>query len=327
MDTFTGMNVFRQVVESGSFVAAAERLDVSTATVSKNVMHVEKRLGVRLLNRNSRKLSLTEPGRLYFERCKTILEDLQATEAELGSLGSRPRGTLRITAPSFAEGHLLADLLAEYRHRFPEILVDASFEDRFVDLVEEGYDLALRIAPTRACLPSGLVARPIRAETFYLAASREYLERNGTPQTPEDLVRHDFVAAGNLNSLPLASPKGASDTPLKVVLRYRSIGGVANAIVAGMGIGTVPAMVLEQPPFNGLLTPILLEYPLTRATLYLVYVSRKFIMPKIRTFVDFAVESLAAIPEPKVVNQAVRWPLASVGDRRSQARSSNATVP
>lgn len=145
MDTLTSIRVFRQVVESGTFVAAAERMDLSTAMVSKHVMHVEKRLGVRLLNRNSRTLSLTEPGRVYFERCKTILEDLEATELELGSLGTAPRGTLRITCPSWFASQRMADNLAEFRRRYPEIVVDASFEDRRVDLVEEGYDLALRV--------------------------------------------------------------------------------------------------------------------------------------------------------------------------------------
>jgi DNA-binding transcriptional LysR family regulator len=300
MDTLTGIKVFRQVVESGSFVAAAERLDLSAGMVSKHVMQVERRLGVRLLNRNTRKLSLTEPGRVYFERCKTFLEDLQATEAELGSLGSIPRGTLRITAPSFAAGQLVPELLARYRRRYPEVLVDASFEDRFVDLVEEGCDLALRIARTPDSLSSALIARPVRPTTFYLAASREYLERCGTPRAPEDLARHDFVASDNLNSLPVAGRTGTTNIPLRVVLRYRSTGGVANAIAAGIGIGTVPALAFEQPPFKDILTPILLEYPLAPATLYIIYVSCGFIAPKIRTFVDFAVESLTAIPEPKI---------------------------
>jgi DNA-binding transcriptional LysR family regulator len=255
---------------------------------------------VRLLNRNTRKLSLTEPGRVYFERCKTFLEDLQATEAELGSLANTPRGTLRITAPSFAAGQLVPDLLARYRRRYPEVLVDASFDDRFVDLVDEGYDLALRIARTPDCLSSGLIARPVRPTTFYLAASREYLERHGTPRAPEDLARHDFVASANLNFLPVTGPTGTTNVPLQVVLRYRSTGGVANAIAAGIGIGAVPALVFEQPPFKDILTRILLEYPLAPAMLYIIYVSRRFIAPKVRTFVDFAVESFTAIPEPKI---------------------------
>ena len=159
VDTLTSIRVFRQVVESGSFVAAAERLDLSTAMVSKHVMHIEKRLGVRLLNRNPRTLSLTEPGRVYFERCKTILDDLEDTELELRSLNTTPRGTLR-TAPTWFAFQAFADLLAEYRRRYPDVVVDVSLEDRFVDLVEEGFDLALRV--TADSPPEGLIARPVR---------------------------------------------------------------------------------------------------------------------------------------------------------------------
>ena len=140
---------------------AGERLDISTAMVSKHVMHVEQRLGLRLLNRNSRTLSLTEPGRVYFERCKTILEDLEDTELELGSLNSAPRGTLRISCPSWSPGRRIAEHLAEYRRRYPEVVVDVSFEDRMVDLVEEGYDLAFRVTSSDALSP-GLIARPVR---------------------------------------------------------------------------------------------------------------------------------------------------------------------
>src|ERR1700751_6241481 len=123
MDTLTSIKVFRHVVESGSFVAAADRLDLSAAMVSKHVMHIERRLGARLLNRNSRTLSLTEPGSVYYERCKTILDDLEATELELGSLGTVPRGTVRVTCPSWFARQLLADHLAEFRRRYPQIVV------------------------------------------------------------------------------------------------------------------------------------------------------------------------------------------------------------
>jgi DNA-binding transcriptional LysR family regulator len=301
MDTLTGIKVFRQVVESGSFVAAADRLDLSTAMVSKHVMHVEQRLGVRLLNRNSRTLSLTEPGRVYFERCKTILEDLEATELELGSLGNAPRGTLRLTCPSWAAGQGFADRIAEYHRRYPEVVVDVSFEDRYVDLVEEGYDLALRVAVSPDSLPAGLIARPVRPASFYLTASREYIKRHGTLKSPEDLAQHDFVAVGNLNSLPIVGPKGKIDVPLRVVLRYRSMAGLANAVAAGIGIAPLHAIYFADPVFKDVLVPILPDYPLQPATLYLVYVSRKYVPLKIRTFVDFIVEaiSVSAIPDPR----------------------------
>src|ERR1700722_1083678 len=249
MDTLTSIRVFRQVVESGTFVAAAERMDLSTAMVSKHVMHVEKRLGVRLLNRNSRTLSLTEPGRVYFERCKTILDDLEATELELGSFGTAARGTLRISCPSWFASQRMADNFAEFRRRYPEIIVDASFEDRQVDLVEEGYDLAMRVTRNNA-LPPGLIARPLRTVAFYVAASREYLKRAGTPQSPEDLARHDFVAVGNHDSLTLTGPTGNIEVPLRVVLRYRSMSGVANAVAAGIGLASLPDLLFEDPMFK-----------------------------------------------------------------------------
>jgi DNA-binding transcriptional LysR family regulator len=289
MDTLSSINAFRQVVESGSFVAAAQRLEVSTAMVSKRVTYVEQRLGVRLLNRNSRKLSLTEPGRLYFERCKTILEDLKATELELGSLGRAPRGTLRITSPTFTVSGQLATLLAEYGRRYPEVTLDVSFEDRFVDLVEEGYDIALRVVSNVESLSPGLIARPIRRGRFYLAASREYVERRGAPSSIEDLSGHDFVAVGNLDFLPTAS------TAPRIALRYRSTIGVAHAIAAGTGIGAIPEFVFEDPVFRDVLIPILPECPLQEATLYIVYTTRKFVPLKIRKFIDFISESLSPL--------------------------------
>jgi DNA-binding transcriptional LysR family regulator len=286
-------------VELGSFVAAAERLDLSTAMVSRHVMHVEQRIGVRLLNRNSRTLSLTEAGAVYFERCKVILDELEATELELGALGTTPRGTLRVTGPSWAAGQRLADLLADYRRRYPDVVLDMSFEDRVVDLVEEGYDLALRAVRSASSLSPGLIARPLRPASFYLAASREYLECKGVPTSPEDHERHDFVAAGNLSSVTFAAPKGPLEVPMRVVLRYRSVGGVANAIAAGLGIGAVPALLFEDPVFRSTLVPVLPEHTLGDVTLYVVYVSRKYVPLKIRTFVDCVVQGVSRFSLPR----------------------------
>jgi DNA-binding transcriptional LysR family regulator len=304
MDTLTSIKVFRQVVESGSFVAAGDRLDISTAMVSKHVMNVEQRLGLRLLNRNSRTLSLTEPGRVYFERCRTILNDLEDTELELGALNSAPRGTLRISCPSWSPGQRLAEHLAEYRRRYPEVVVDVSFEDRLVDLVEEGYDLALRLASSDALSP-GLIARPVRPISYFLAASTEYIKRNGAPKSPEELARHDFVAVGNVNSLQLIGGSGKIEVPIRVVLRYRSALGVANAVASGIGLAPLPAILFEDPAFKTRLTPVLMEYPLRQSMLYLVYVSRKYLPLKIVTFRDFLVERISQTPEPQPLPIAV----------------------
>jgi DNA-binding transcriptional LysR family regulator len=295
VDTLTSIRVFRQVVESGTFVAAAERMDLSTAMVSKHVAYVEKRLGVRLLNRNSRTLSLTEPGSVYFERCKIILDDLEATELELGSLGTAPRGTVRITCPSWFAGRRLADMLAEFRVRYPEIVVDISFEDRLVDLVEEGYDLALRVAREGSLAP-GLIARPVRPVSFYIAASREYLQSHGAPKSPEELARHDFVAIGNIDAISLTGSEGKIEVPLRVVLRYRSMAGVGHAVAAGIGLAAMPETQFEEPEFKGILTPVLTDFPVLGPTLYAVYVSRKYLPLKIRAFIDFLMEFSARIP-------------------------------
>jgi DNA-binding transcriptional LysR family regulator len=321
VDTFTSIRVFRQVVDSGSFVRAAELLDMSTPMVSRHVLHVEQRLGVRLLNRNNRSLSLTEPGRVYFERCRSILEELQATELELGSQGSVPRGTLRVSVPNSASGQWLAELLAEYRRRYPEVLLDLSFEDRFVNLVDEGYDLALRIAVSPDAVPAGVVARPLLKAVFQLAASHDYLKRRGVPKFPEDLAQHEFIAVGDmLNCLPRPAGTGKG-----VVLRYRSIDGVADAVAAGIGIAPVPAVLFEDPAFREVLTPVLPDYPLRQATLYVVYASRRFLPPKLRTFVDFIVEFFSPASELKprlfrAPRPAYRAPLTSIGEARIAAK-------
>jgi DNA-binding transcriptional LysR family regulator len=300
VDTLTGIRVFRQIVESGSFAAAAGRLDLSTAMVSKHVMSLEKRLGVRLLNRNSRTLSLTEPGRVYFERCKTILDDLEATELELGSLTDTPRGTLRITCPSFTTGQRLADVLAEYRRHYPEVIPDVSFEDRVVDIVEEGYDLALRVTRNASSLPSGLIARRIRQVDFVLAASQEYLREHGTPKSLDELSQHDFVAARDFDSLPLMGPEGIVHVPVKVVLRYRAGPAASSAVAAGIGIGALPALLFDDPTFRGRLVPILPQYPLQKASLYAVYVSRKYVPLKIRSFIEFLTERVGDYHDPRL---------------------------
>jgi DNA-binding transcriptional LysR family regulator len=289
MDTLLSIKVFRQVVESGSFVAAAERLNLSTAMTSKHLMHLEKHLGTRLLNRSSRSSSLTESGKLFFERCKLILEEVSEAELAVGSVSGVPRGTLRVSAPSWAATRLMVDLLADYRQRYPEVVVDMSFEDRLVDMVADGYDLALR--STADELPAGLIARPLRQVSFVFAASRDYLERCGTPQSPEDLANHDCVMIGNGHSWSLTGPSGNIEAPARVVLRFAAMSiAVTHAVCAGIGLAPLPRMTLEDPMFKEVLFPILTKYPFKPRHIYAVYVSRKHLPLKIRTFVDHLVE-------------------------------------
>ena len=293
MDTLTSMKVFRQIVESGSFVAAAEHLNFSTANVSKHVMSLEKRLGVRLLNRSSRALSLTEPGRVYFERSKTIVDKLEMAELELGSLNTTPRGTLRISCPSWFATQRIADTLALYRRTYPDVVVDISFEDRIVDLVQEGYDLALRVIRYPDSLPADHVARPVRQMVFHVGASREYIKRNGAPKSLQDLAGHDLVAVGNLSSWVFENAAGKREVLARTVIRFRSMAGVAHAVAAGMGLARLPTHFFKDPQFKDILTPVLTDHPVWQTTLYIVYASRKFIPLKIRTFADLLLLELA----------------------------------
>jgi DNA-binding transcriptional LysR family regulator len=297
MDTLLSMKVFRQVVESGSFVGAAERLGLSTAMTSKHLMHLEKHLGTRLLHRSSRSSSLTESGKLFFERCKGILEEVEEAELVAGSVSGVPRGTLRVTAPSWAATRRMLDMVAAYRQRYPEVVVDLSFEDRFVDLIEEGYDLGLRA--TADPLPAGLIARPLRPMPFVIAASKEYLQRCGVPQSPEDLAQHDCVMIGNGHSWHLTGPNGNIDIPARVVLRVGSSMSiaVAHAVCTGIGLAPLPRMVFEDPMFKDVLRPILVEHPLRHPHLYAIYISRKHLPLKVRTFVDQLIER-NRIPQP-----------------------------
>lgn len=290
MDTLISMRVFRQVVESGSFVAASECMQLSTASVSKHVMHIERRLGTRLLNRNSRAVSLTESGGRYYECCKSVLDDLEATELELASLGRSPRGTVRVMCPSWFYGRLLAQLLVEFRRRYPEIVIDVAADDGNADLVEEGYDVALRVPTDDTSLAGDLIARPIKSITLCVLASRQYLETYGRPESPADLARHDCVASGNMTSWAFRGPEGTTEVPTRVVARYRSAAGVASAVAAGLGLAALPAMFLEDPEFKDALVPVLAEFPMRQATMYAVHVSRKYVPPKVRAFLDFAFE-------------------------------------
>jgi len=297
MDELTGMGVFRQVVESGSFVGAADRLGVSTPMVSKRVMALEKRLRVRLLNRNSHKMSLTEPGQLYFERCKSILEDLQQAELELESLRSAPSGILRIAfCDRCVPGLGLAKDLAEYRRRWPQVILDISFAQLDVDLAEERHNLAFRLVGDDP-LPLGMVARPVRRVPFRLAASRDYLQRNGVPKAPDDLRRHEFVTAGGPESLALEAPHGRLEVPLRIALRCRTMADVAIAVANGVGMALLPAALCSDSAFAGVLRPVLTEFRLKESTLYLLYRSRKYLPFKARKFIDLVLESGAGSGE------------------------------
>jgi DNA-binding transcriptional LysR family regulator len=304
MDTLMSIQVFRQIVDSGSLAAAAERLTLSKAMVTKHLKNLETRLGARLLNRNSHSQSLTEPGQLYFERCKLILQDLDEAASAVGNINGAPRGTLKVTCPSWVGTHRVANLLAAYVRRYPDVVVDMAFEDRLVDLVAEGYDLALRC--TAEPPPDGLIGRKLRAVPFIIAASPEYLRKRGIPRSPQDLVDHDCVMVGNGNSWELTTASGTLRVPAHVVLRFQATTpAVAHAVVAGVGLAPLPLVLLEEPIFKGKICPVLPDTPLRQRNMYALYASRRYVSPKIRTFIDHLIEYLATVPLPSALETAL----------------------
>jgi len=295
MDTFQSMKVFRSVVEGGSFVAAARSLDVSTAMASKHLAHLEKRLGTRLLNRSSRHLSLTDAGRVYFEQVKDALDNLESAELAVGQTAVAPRGVLKITAPVWFANPHFARLLSTYRGRYPAVVLDVSLNDRVVDLVEEGFDLALRVTTNPG---SALIARPLHTIRFRFVAAPSYVAAHGMPRTPQELAAHATV--GYLYSpfgdhWPFETKDGVEQVPFAPTLRTNNTTLTYSMVLAGMALAALPPWLIDEDIAAGRLVEVLPAHRMTAGTLYAVYTSRRYLAPKVRTFVDHLASSCAGV--------------------------------
>jgi DNA-binding transcriptional LysR family regulator len=295
MDALTSLRVFREVVEAGSFVKAAERLDISTAMTSKHVANLERQLGVRLLNRTTRHLSLTEAGSVYFEQCSEALDILQAAEAAVGAQTAHPQGVLKVTAPGWFATRKFADILVAYRQRYPQVLIDLRLENRFVDLVEEGYDMALRA--TSEPSPS-LIVRPLCKMPFMLTGSPAYLEQHGDPRHPDELGRHHIILPTytNIEFVELTGPDGTFTVKNHAVLKSNDTSMSLQLVRAGLGLAYFPEWIVAPDLATGALVRVLPDYTAFAPPVYAVYTSRKYMTTKVRTFIDFLSEALADRP-------------------------------
>jgi DNA-binding transcriptional LysR family regulator len=298
MDTLLSIKVFRHVVETGSFVRAAERLDLSTAMASKHVMHLEDHLGTRLLNRTTRKLSLTEPGREYYARCAQILNDLDEAQQAIGDATASPRGTLRINALlAFGIRHV-APAISKYSARFPQVTVDLTLNDRVVDLVEEGYDLAIR-ASASEIRPATLVARRITSVHLVACATPEYLARHGTPRTPEALQKHNCLLSNYSQASrewTFNGPNGPLRVPVSGNFIVNNGDALRAATLAGNGIALVTTDIVGDDLAARRLVPLFTDYAPTELKVYAAYPSNRHVSAKVRTFVDFLVDYFADHP-------------------------------
>tara|TARA_R110002049_G_scaffold159546_2_gene324518 strand:- start:726 stop:1643 length:918 start_codon:yes stop_codon:yes gene_type:complete len=289
--------VFVQVVRDGSFTNAAERLELSRSVVSKYVTRLEERLGARLLNRTTRRLSLTEAGQVFYERSRRGLEDIEEAEAEVSRLQEEPRGVLRINSPmSFGILHI-APLLPDFLEQYPEVSVDMNLDDRKVDVIEEGFDVSIRITD----LPdSSLVARRLGPCRHTIVAAPSYLKTHGTPQTPDDLRDHNIIAYQYQESAThwhfLTPDRKQVTVPVGGSIQMNNSLALREALLGGVGIMRTPTFVVGGDIAAGRLIPLLRNFQTLELSIYLVYPQRRHLSPKIRAFVDFVSARITAEP-------------------------------
>lgn len=296
MDTLTAMKVFCSVVENDSLAGASRALNVSPSVVSKQLSGLEDRLGVRLLNRTTRRVSLTDVGSAYYERCKRILADVDEAETAVSTAHSAPRGLLKVTAPTtFAHRHV-APHLPGFLDRYPEVEVQLMVNDRVVDLVDEGIDVAIRIAQLK---DSSLIARKLAVNHRMLVASPDYIAKWGMPARPEELANHAIItyAPGN----PINDWHFFIDGAEQI---YRARGNIAmnngdsvlQTVLAGGGLAMLAAFMAGEYVKNGKLVTLLEDYVREDVPIYAVYPSGRHLSPKVRAFVDFLVELYTPTP-------------------------------
>jgi DNA-binding transcriptional LysR family regulator len=299
LDRFVGMAVFAKVVETSSFAAAARHFDISPAMVSKHIRILEERLGVRLLNRTTRRVSATEVGQAYYERCLRILSEVEDAERAAGDLQAAPRGLLRVTSSVAFGAHQLAPAIADYLVVYPDVSVDLILEHDYIDLLEERIDVAIRQGRLS---DSSLIARKLCAVEMVLCASPDYLAANGTPQKPRDLVKHNcliytYAASG---TWAFTDPNGKAEA---VRISGRILANSGDALLTfaleDAGIILAPDYLVADALRAGRLIRLLPEYKTPSTPVYAVYPHSNFLSAKTKTFIDFLAARFAQLPQIK----------------------------
>jgi DNA-binding transcriptional LysR family regulator len=294
MDRFQAISAFTRVVEAGSFARAAERLGVSVSAVSRQVALLEAHLATRLLNRTTRRLSLTESGRVFHERCVQLLADLEEAEQSANAGNVTPRGTLRLTAAITFGARQLAPAIAEFAARHPGMRFDVELSDRATDLVEEGFDVAVRIGNIGS---QNLVGRQVGTTRLVCCAAPAYLRRHGEPKVPEDLAAHaclTYEYSPLRNVWPFRDRHGRERNVRIAGPLQANNGRFLEALaVAGMGICCEPDFIVGPDVRAGRLKPLLRGFPPPATSIYVVYPSRRHLSAKVRAFTDFLVERFA----------------------------------
>ncbi len=296
MDRLRAMEIFVHAVDAGSFSAAARNLHTSVASVTRYVAFLEERLGIRLMQRSSRKLALTEGGATYYGRCKQILEDLADADARVGAAAVQPTGVIKLSVPVSLGLHHLADVWPGFMARYPDVNLNINISDRFVDLLEDGYDAAIRVA---RLADSSLVARKLATVRVVVCASPDYLARRGVPQTVAELADHDCLSYSY--TLPVDEwtlRRGAESQSVRISGRAQANNGdtLRAMALAGFGVIAQPTFLVGEDLAAGRLVTLLPGWEMTDLGLYAVYPSRRHMSAKLRVLLDYLVETIG--PEP-----------------------------
>jgi len=290
------MAIFARVVEAGSFAEAARRLATSRSMVSKAITKLERRLGARLLNRTTRHLSLTEIGSSFADHCSRMIEEAEQAEKLVASLNAEPRGLLRVSA-SVAFGTLhVAPALAIFLPTYPELTIDLTITDRWVNLAEEGYDLAIRVTNEP---PPNWVARKLAPVRRKLCATPEYFKLHGIPQSPADLVTHnclDYTRSGDQGHWRFAGPEGDVSVPVTGPLHVDDDEALSQAVLGGLGISLLPTFIIGKDIQHGRLQAVLSEYITVDRHIYAMYLPTRHLPSKVRVFIDFLLEYIGTEP-------------------------------
>lgn len=290
MDRLGSMEIFVKVVDHGGFAPAARAVGISPAMVGKHIRFLEERLGARLLNRTTRRQSLTEVGRIFVERCRQLLAEAVDLERSVQALRAAPRGLLRLASPLSFGTQALVPALAEYLRAHPEVRVDLVLQDRLVDLVEDGFDAVVHIGDLARLRDSGLVARPLGPYRMALCASPDYLAREGVPTAPWDLERHaclGFAYWDSRDAWRLQGPDGEDSVPVRGRFTVNNGQALRVAALNGMGIVMQPELLLSEDMAAGRLVRVLPGHAPPARPIHLLFAPDRRMTPKLRSFVDF----------------------------------------